>query len=52
MEIAISTLQHVLSADFKPSEIEVAVISGEDQKFRVLSEAEIDTQLVRIAEKD
>ena len=52
MEIAVSTLQHVLSADFKPSEIEVAVVSGEDQRFRVLTEAEIDAQLVRIAEKD
>ena len=52
VEIAVSTLQHVLSADFKPSEIEVAVVTGEDQKFRVLSEAEIDAQLVRIAEKD
>lgn len=52
MEIAISTLQHVLSADFKPSEIEVAVITADDQKFRILSEAEIDAQLVKIAEKD
>jgi len=52
MEIAVSTLQHVLSADFKPSEIEVSVIRGDDKKFRVLSEAEIDSQLVRIAEKD
>merc|ERR1712002_271873 len=52
MEIAISTLQHVLSADFKPSEIEVAVIKGTDQRFRVLSEADIDAQLVAIAEKD
>lgn len=52
MEIAVSTLQHVLSADFKPSEIEVAVIKGEDRKFRVLTEAEIDAQLVLIAEKD
>jgi len=52
LEVAISTLQHVLSADFKPSEIEVAVINSADQKFRVLKEAEIDAQLVRIAEKD
>jgi len=52
MEIAVSTLQHVLSADFKPSEIEVSAVTAEDQKFRVLSEAEIDAQLVRIAEKD
>ena len=45
----------VLAADFKPTEIEVAIVSGEgeeDEKFRSLSEEEIETHLVAIAERD
>eukprot|EP00039_Didymoeca_costata_P018377 m.333203 g.333203 ORF g.333203 m.333203 type:complete len:247 (-) comp17096_c0_seq1:167-907(-) len=52
IEIAISTLSTVVSMDFKPSEIEVAVVSGDDPKFRLLTETEIEGHLTAIAERD
>jgi len=52
IQLAITTLSTVLSADFKPSEIEVGVVSKAIPTFRILSEPEIDVHLVAIAEKD
>merc|ERR1711936_518672 len=52
IQIAINCLSTILSADFKPTEIEVAVVSKDSPKFRQLTEAEIDTHLTAIAEKD
>lgn len=52
VQLAINCLSTILSADFKPSEIEVGVVSKDDTKFRVLSEAEIDTHLTAISERD
>ncbi|CAG0895005.1 unnamed protein product [Cyprideis torosa] len=52
IELAITALSSILSADFKPSEIEIGVVSKSDPKFRVLSESEIDARLTAIAEKD
>lgn len=52
IESAITTLSHVLSIDFKPSDIEIAVVSKENPKFRILSEKEIEEHLTRITEKD
>ena len=48
IQTAIEELQHVLSADFKPTEIEVGVVEG-DSKFRTLSEEEIENHLSEIS---
>ena len=52
LQVAINCLSTILSADFKPSEIEVAVVSKDSPKFKVLNESEIDGHLTAIAEKD
>jgi len=52
IQVAINCLSTILSADFKPSEIEVAVVSKDNAKFKILTEAEIDQHLTAIAEKD
>ncbi|KAI8808822.1 nucleophile aminohydrolase [Cladochytrium replicatum] len=51
IELAITTLSGVLSADFKKTDIEIGFV-GENHKFRVLSEEEIDVYLQRIVERD
>ena len=52
IQLAISSLQSVLSADFKPSEIEVAYVSKDSPKFATMSVTEIDHVLTAIAERD
>ncbi|ELU01128.1 hypothetical protein CAPTEDRAFT_167909 [Capitella teleta] len=52
IELAITCLSSVLSADFKPSEIEIGVVSRDKQNFKILTEQEIDVHLTAIAEKD
>ncbi|CAK8684041.1 unnamed protein product [Clavelina lepadiformis] len=52
IDVALSCLTHILFADFKPSELEVAVVTRDNPKFRVLSEEEIDSYLTALAEKD
>eukprot|EP00211_Chloroparvula_japonica_P014858 CAMPEP_0119132872 /NCGR_PEP_ID=MMETSP1310-20130426/12486_1 /TAXON_ID=464262 /ORGANISM="Genus nov. species nov., Strain RCC2339" /LENGTH=244 /DNA_ID=CAMNT_0007123537 /DNA_START=108 /DNA_END=842 /DNA_ORIENTATION=+ len=52
VELGITTLQHIYSSDFKPSEIEVAVVTAGNTAFRVLSEQEVDRHLTAISERD
>lgn len=52
VQMAINTLQTVLSADFKASEIEVGVVSAQNRRFHKLSTDEIDRHLTAIAERD
>ncbi len=52
IQLAINCLSTILSADFKPSEIEVGVVSKDNPQFRVLAEAEIDGHLTAISERD
>lgn len=52
IELAIESLSSVISTDFKPNEIEIGVISKDNQTFKVLSEEEIDLALQRLADKD
>ena len=50
IELAILTMQYILSTDFKSSEIEVASVKI-GSKFHVLNEAEIEERLTSISEK-
>ena len=52
VQLAINCLSTILSVDFKRTDVEVAFISKDAPKFRVLTEAEIDAHLTAIAEKD
>lgn len=52
IQTAIAALQNVLSADFKPEEIEVAVVSKTNPKFHLLSAKEIEDHLTALAERD
>jgi 20S proteasome subunit alpha 1 len=52
IQMAISSLQSVLSADFKPSEIEVGIVTKAKPRFTLLTPTQIDTYLTQIAERD
>lgn len=52
VELAIHCLSSVLTADLKPNEIEIGLVSGENPDFRILTEAEVEASLSRLAEKD
>ena len=55
LDVAITSLQAVLSSDFKPDEVEIAVaqVSADGAPtFRKLPVSEIEFHLTRIAERD
>lgn len=52
VQLAIQSLQSVLSQEFKANEIEVAVVSKDDPKFRILSGEQVEHYLTILAEKD
>jgi 20S proteasome subunit alpha 1 len=60
VELGITTLNTVLSVDFKKNELEVGLVGGPradgkegvETSFRILSEEEIDEHLQSIADKD
>merc|ERR1711865_680645 len=52
VQMAIHALQSVLSAEFKPSEIQVGVVTVADPTFREIGEEEIEAHLTAIAERD
>jgi len=52
IQMAVSSLQSVLSADFKPSEIEVGIVTKTNPRFTLLSPNQIDHYLTQIAERD
>ena len=52
VEFAIEALQKVLGVDFKSNQVEVAVCSAQNTRFRSLTEKEIDEYLTAISEKD
>ncbi|KAJ2449795.1 Proteasome subunit alpha type-6, partial [Coemansia sp. RSA 2424] len=52
VELAIGTLSSVLAANFKAQDLEVAIVTQDNPKFRVLTTEEIDAELTRIAERD
>lgn len=51
VQAAIMTLQSVLSTDFKSNEVEIGVVS-QNATFAKLTEAQIESHLVAIAERD
>jgi 20S proteasome subunit alpha 1 len=50
LEAALVSLQEVLGADLRPTDVEVALVEG--GVFRVLSEAEVDGVLTVLGERD
>ena len=52
IQLAINWLSTVLAVNFKPSEIELELVTKEKPKFRTLTEEEIEVHLTVITEKD
>jgi 20S proteasome subunit alpha 1 len=52
VQATISALQSVIAEDFKPTELQVGVVSLENPKFKTLTTAEIEHALIAITERD
>ncbi len=53
VRLAITTMQTLLSSDFKADEIEIGVApAGKGGRFRVLTSEEVEAHLTAIAERD
>lgn len=52
IQLAISCLSTVLAVDFKPSEVEIGIVTKENPAFRVLSEDDVENHLTAISEKE
>jgi len=52
VQLAVMALQNVLSVDFKPTEIEVGVVTCANPKFTLLTTNEIDEVLTAISERN
>lgn len=52
VQLALATLQSVVAADLKPSDVEVAVVSKDNPCFRILSDDQVEQQLTAMSEKD
>lgn len=52
VQAAISALQSVIAEDFKPTDLQVGVVSKDNPKFKTLSVTEIEQALVAITERD
>ena len=51
-EFVIGTLQAVVGVDFEPNEIEVAIVTKENTKYRLMENDELRVILASVAEKD
>jgi len=52
IQVAISTLQSVLSSQLKSTDIEVGIVTKDEPKFKKLTEKDIDVHLSAISEQD
>ena len=51
-EFAVFILQNIVGADFEASQIEVAVMTKADSRYRLMNKEEIDQVLLSVSEKD
>jgi 20S proteasome subunit alpha 1 len=52
IQAAIAALQNVVGEDFKPTDLQVGLVSAQKPNFRTLDVAEIEQALVAISERD